>query len=308
MYLKQSFKVYRTAVFATLRNMGGNNLSLIAAGVGFFSMLSLFPALAALIALLSLIADPEVVIVQLEEMRELMPDDVFDILHAQIVGLVNTSSDTLGWTGAASIAVALWSARAGVGAMMHGMNVVYHNNGRATWRHYLRALMLTLALIFVGIVALLAVVIAPVVLAFLELGAFTSIAIDVVRWTLAALVVFAGIGLLYRFGPYREHKMKSLLTPGSLFAVVSLTGLSLAFSYYVTHFGNYNEVYGSIGAVIAMLVWLWLGSFLVLLGASLNAEIEAQMFPTPDKPLGDDPELDKPAGSVPEESSDSPVA
>ncbi len=308
MYLKQPLTVYRTAVFSTIRNMGRNNLSLIAAGVGFFSMLSLFPALAALIALLSLIADPEVVIIQLEEMRELMPDDVFDILHAQIVGLVNTSSDTLGWTGALSIAVALWSARAGVGSMMHGMNVVYHNNGRATWRHYLRALMLTVALIIVGLVALLAVVIAPVVLAFLELGAFTSVAIDVLRWTLALLVVFAGIGLLYRFGPYREHKMKSLVTPGSVFAVISLTGLSIAFSNYVAHFGNYNEVYGSIGAVIAMLVWLWLGSFLVLLGASLNAEIEAQMPPAPTTPMGEADEPEELSDTVLEQSNEAPPA
>ncbi len=285
-----TFAIRRSAVFAAFKNIGKNNLSLIAAGVAFYSMLSIFPALAAMIALLSLVADPEVVVVQLEEMRELMPDDVYDILNAQIVGLVNTSSDTLGWTGIISIMVALWSARAGVGAMIHGLNVVYDTEGRATMRHYLRAVVLTIALVGVGLVALLMVVVTPVVLSFLALGSFSSVVIDLLRWTVAIGVIFTGIGLLYRYGPNRRLKKTKLLTFGSIFAAVSWAALSIAFSYYVANFGNYNEVYGSIGAVIAMLMWLWISSFLVLLGASLNAETEARMaalVPVADAPEGD---------------------
>ena len=270
-----TFAHYRGAAFAAVRKTGPNNLSLIAAGVAFYSMLSIFPALAALIAVLSLVADPEIVVIQLEEMRELMPDDVYDILNTQIVGLVSTSSDTLGWTGIVSVMVALWSARAGVGAMIHGLNVVYDRKGRSTWRHYLRAILLTVALVGVGIVALLAVIIAPVVLAFFALGSFTAIIIDILRWGTAVAVIFVGIGLLYRYGPNRRPRRTRLFTPGSVFAAFSWAGVSIAFSYYVAHFGNYNEVYGSIGAVIAMLIWLWISSFLVLLGASFNAEIEA---------------------------------
>lgn len=271
-----TFTLYRKSVFAVVGKIGPNNLGLIAAGVAFYSMLSIFPALAALIAVLSLIADPDVVIAQLEQMRDLMPPDVYDILSAQIVGLVQTSSDTLGWTGIISVMVALWSARAGVGAMMHGLNVVHGKSSRGTWRHYLRAVLLTVALVAVGIIALLTVVIAPVVLSFFALGGFTSVIIDLLRWTIAIAVIFIGIGLLYRFGPNRRPKKTQILTPGSVVAAVSWAGLSIAFSYYVTHFGNYNEVYGSIGAVIAMLVWLWISSFLVILGASLNAELDLQ--------------------------------
>ncbi|MFK7765563.1 MAG: YihY/virulence factor BrkB family protein [Roseobacter sp.] len=277
MTVEPTFAIRRGALFAAFRKIGENNLSLIAAGVAFYSMLSIFPALAAMIALLSLVADPEVVVIQLEEMRELMPDDVYEILNAQIVGLVNTSSDTLGWTGIVSIMVALWSARAGVGAMIHGLNAVFDREGRATLRHYLRALMLTFTLVGVGVVALLMVVIAPVVLSFFALGAFSTVVIDLLRWTIAIAVIFIGIGLLYRYGPNRRPKKTRILTVGSVFAAVSWAGLSIAFSYYVANFGNYNEVYGSIGAVIAMLMWLWISSFLVLLGASLNAETEARM-------------------------------
>lgn len=284
------------ALFAAFGQIGRNNLGLIAAGVAFFSMLSLFPALAALIALLSLVADPAVVVVQLEELRELMPADVYDILNAQIVGLVSASSDALGWAGFVSVLAALWSARAGVGALIHGLNVVYDTEGRATWRHYVRALLLTVALVAVGVIALLTVVIAPVALSFLPLGSGTVVIIDLLRWVTAIAVIFVGIGLLYRYGPNRRPETTRMLTAGSVFAAVSWAVLSIGFSYYVGYFGNYNEIYGSIGAVIAMLVWLWISSFLVLFGAAWNAEIEARTanLPNATEPAAVDDFTDEP--------------
>ncbi|MFD2741518.1 YihY/virulence factor BrkB family protein [Sulfitobacter aestuarii] len=267
-------RVYWAALKASIAHISENNLGLIAAGVAFFGMLSLFPALAALIALLGLISDPVVVVAQLEEMRGLLPDDVYDILNTQVVGLVTARSDALGWAGIVSLAIALWSARAGVGAMMIGLNNVYYERNRNLARHYFSALMLTLALVAVGIVALLAVVVAPVVLAFFPLGPFGSLVVDIVRWGVAVIVLLAGVGVLYRFGPNRRGARVPWLTGGAVLAVLSWALVSIAFSYYVANFGNYNQVYGSIGAVIAMLIWLWISSFLILLGASLNAQIE----------------------------------
>ncbi|WVX50967.1 hypothetical protein ROLI_040680 [Roseobacter fucihabitans] len=266
------------AIVAAVKRIAINNLGLIAAGVAFYSMLSVFPALAALIAILSLIANPDVVVVQLEQVSGLMPVAVYDILNAQIVGLVSTSSGTLGWAGVISLGVALWSARAGVGAMMHGLNLVYDQEGRTSLRHYFRALVLTVCLLGVGVISLLTVVIAPIILSFFQLGAFASWVLDVLRWAVAVVVIFAGIGLLYRFGPNRKGVRIGWLTPGALMAGTSWALMSIGFSYYVANFGNYNEVYGSIGAVIAMLIWLWISSFLVLLGAALNAELEARQL------------------------------
>ena len=271
------FGIYKDAVVAAAGQIGRNNLGLISAGVAFFAMLSVFPGLAALIAILSLIANPAVVVAQLEEVRGLMPEDVYDILNAQIVGLVSTSSDTLGWAGLVSVAVALWSARAGVAALMQGLNAVYGTDARETWRHYARALLLTVSLVGVSIVALLTLVVAPVVLAFFPLGGVASAVAELLRWLIAIAVVFAGIGMLYRFGPNRRPMRTQFLTSGAVFAGFSWACVSIAFSFYVAHFGNYNEVYGSIGAVIAMLIWLWITSFLVLLGAALNAELEARL-------------------------------
>ncbi len=274
----------RAVFLAVGKQIANNNLGLIAAGVAFYSMLSVFPALAALIAILSLVADPAVVIVQLEEIRGLMPDAVYTILNKQIVTLVSASSGTLGWAGAVSLGVALWSARAGVGAMMHGLNLVYAQKGRSSIKHYLRALLLTVSLLGVGVVSLLTIVVTPIVLSFFPLGMLASFTIELLRWAIAIVVIFGGIGMLYRFGPNRKGIRIGWLTPGAVMAGTSWAVMSIAFSFYVAHFGNYNEVYGSIGAVIAMLIWLWISSFLVLLGAALNAEIERRRPALPPEP------------------------
>lgn len=188
--------------------IGDTNLALVSAGVGFFGMLSVFPAIAALIAVLSLVSDPDVVIAQLEDMQGFLPDDVYDIFHTQIVSLVTTSSDTLGWAGVISIAAALWSARAGVAAMMTGLNAVHGEKNRATVSHYLRAIFLTLALVGVGFVSLVTLVVAPVVLAFFPLGGVTGLIVEGLRWAIAVTVLLAGVSVLYRYGPNRSLKSR----------------------------------------------------------------------------------------------------
>lgn len=270
----RSLRGYASAAWYGLGDIARDNLMLIAAGVAFYSMLSLFPALAALIAVLSLVADPEVVVAQMEEVRQLMPSDVYEILHTQVVGLVGTSSDTLGWAGIISLLVALWSARTGVGAMMNGLDTVFGNAPRSNLGHYVRALWLTGALIGVGLVAVLMVVILPVALKFAVLGWIAALIIETTRWVVSITVIFIGIGLLYRHGPNRHRARPPWFSPGAVFAVLSWGAMSLVFSFYVREFGSYNEVYGSIGAVIAMQVWLWLSALVVLVGAVLNNQLE----------------------------------
>jgi membrane protein len=277
------FTRYFEAIRGSLLLISKNNVSLTSAGVAFFSMLSLFPALAALIALLGLISDPVFVIAQLEEVRGLLPDDVYDIINAQVVGLVTTQTETLGWAGLLSVLVALWSARAGVAAMIIGLNSVYGVPNRGMFRYYLTALFLTFLLVAVVIVAVISLIVTPVVLAFFPLGFVGMLLVDSVRWIVAVGVLLIGIGVLYRFGPNRRTDRVRWLSPGALVAVSSWIVLSIGFSYYVANFGNYNQVYGSIGAVIAMLIWLWISSFLVLLGAALNCQLAIEKEKAPPK-------------------------
>ncbi len=288
--------------------IGETNLVLVSAGVGFFGMLSLFPALAALIAVLSLVSDPDVVRSQLERMRGLLPPDVYDIFYVQIVRLVEARPDTLGWASAISIAVALWSARAGVAAMMTGLNAVHGERNRTTASHYIRAFLLTLALIGVGVVALVMLVVMPVVMAFFPLFGVAGYLVEGLRWAIAVGVLLAGVGVLYRYGPNRKPDRRSI-RPGAVVAVTSWALLSISFSYYVANFGNYNQVYGSIGAVIAMMVWLWLSSFLILLGAVVNAQVErhayGQMPPESTSPFED--LSDVPAEEIVDETPANPL-
>ncbi len=275
------FTLYWEAIKGSIALISASNLSLISAGVAFFSMLSLFPALAALIAMLGLIADPVFVVAQLEEVRGLLPNDVYEIINKQVVGLVTARSDTLGWAGLLSLLVALWSARAGVAAMMIGLNNVYGTKNRNMIWHYVRALFLTLMLVVVMIVAVISLIVTPVVLAFFPLGLVGTLLVDALRWIVAVGVLLAGAAVLYRFGPNRRGAKMRWFSAGALLAVSSWIVLSVGFSYYVSNFGNYNQVYGSIGAVIAMLIWLWISSFLVLLGGALNAQIELRREKAP---------------------------
>ena len=257
----------------------GQNLSLIAAGVAFFSMLAMFPGLAALIALFGLWADPVVIQEQIALLQGIIPDDILALVDGQLNRLTSAGATTLGWATALSILLALWSARAGVGAMMRGMNTIYHSPNRSFLRHYFAAFVLTLSLVSVAFVAGAAVVIAPLALAVLPIADQTAQIIDLVRWSAAIFVIAAGISLLYRYGPRkRGDRRAGWITPGAGFAVIIWAGASAAFSEYLANFGNYNEVYGSIGAVVALLMWLYLSAFLVLLGAALNAQLERRAF------------------------------
>ncbi len=251
------------------------NLSLVAAGVAFYALVSIFPAIAALIAIWGYVADPIALQDQLGIAQRLLPDDAFAILQEQIAALIGANDSTLQLTSLLSVLLAIWTARNGVAALIRGLNSIYHESHRRNpFRRYIVAILLTVLLIFVAILAFAAVVILPGVLAYFSIRPEIEIAITLIKWLVLLSVVLLGIGVLYRFGPNRRGAKVSWLTPGAIFALLLWAGGSIAFSVYLRNFGNFNEVYGSIGAVIALLFWFYISSYVVLLGAQLNAELE----------------------------------
>ncbi len=249
---------------------GAANLGLISAGVAFFGLFAVFPGMAALIAIFGLLADPSVVSEQLELLREVIPTQAYQLFSAQLNRLLSADTSALGLTTMVSIAIALWSTRAGVGALMSGVNAVSGRPDRGGVRHAFVAMLLTLALIFVAIVALLLVIGAPIVLALLPPEAQPGLVLEAIRWAIVLVVLLSALGLLYRYGPNRPVIRPGLLSPGAVLVVVFWFLASAGFSYYLTNFGRYNEVYGSIGAVVALLMWLYISAYLILLGAALN--------------------------------------
>lgn len=271
---KHNRRAWLKALGAVGTKMDDWNLGLISAGVAFYGLLAIFPALAAVIAIWGLVADPMVVDQQLELLINVMPEEAYRLIDAQIDALTRTTSTTLGWATVLSIFAAIWSTRAGVSALMRGLNAIYGTPNRKSWRHYIAALMLTVVLVLVALVALSAVVLTPILLSFIPLGGFAEFALRVCRWIVAVGVLLVGLSIVYRFGPNRSCVRMRWLTPGAIAVVVLWAVASVAFSEYLSNFGNYNEVYGSIGAVIALLMWLYISAFLLLLGAGLNVELE----------------------------------
>lgn len=266
------------ATFDVLRqvvdDLGEKNAGLISAGVAFYGLFAIFPGIAATIALFGLLADPAVVDSQLDLMRGLMPPGVFTLFETQIADLLSARSTTLGLTTIVSILVALWSARTGVAALIRGLNAIFDRPNRGSIRHVFVALFMTICLVGIAIVALLAVVVAPVLIAFLPAGAYNVILLEMIRWLVAITVLFMGLGVLYRYGPNRRYARLGWITPGAFAVVILWIAVSIGFSIYVANFSTYNEVYGSLGAVIALLFWFYLSAYLILAGGALNVTLD----------------------------------
>ena len=255
-------------------DLGEKNASLIAAGVAFYGLFAVFPGIAATISLFGLFADPIVVEAQLELMQGLMPAGVFSLFEAQVDRLLSARTTTLGLTTLISIGLALWSARTGVAALIRGLNAIFERPNRGSIRHVLVALLLTLCLVGIAIVALLMLVVAPITLAVIPFETDTGFWLEVIRWIVAISVLFVGLGVLYRYGPNRRFSRLSWVTPGAFIVVAVWLGMSAVFTIYVANFGTYNEVYGSLGAVIALLFWFYLSAYLILAGGAINVALD----------------------------------
>lgn len=265
---------YYNIVRQVIDDLGEKNASLIAAGVAFYGLFAIFPGIAATISLFGLFADPAVVDSQLDLMSGIMPPGVFALFEAQIDGLLNAGSATLGFTTLISIGLALWSARTGVAALIRGLNAIFDRPNRGSVRHVLVALVMTICLMGMTIIALLAVVVAPILLAIIPFDTDRGLLLDIIRWLVAVGVLFLGLGMLYRYGPNRRFARLNWITPGAFLVVVMWIAMSAAFSAYVANFSTYNEVYGSLGAVIALLFWFYLSAYLILVGGALNVTLD----------------------------------
>jgi membrane protein len=251
-----------------------SEIGLIAAGIGFFGFLAIFPALAAVITIWGFAADPSVVQTQLDLARDYMPRDAFDLLNGQVQRILAANTSSLGVTTLVSTLFALWSARAGVSALISGLNAIYRLPGRSGLRHVLRAFVLTMVLIGLVLSGMLLAVVVPLLLGFLPLGSRAALALGAANFLLGMLLVMLSIALAYRLGPNHPKggKRPRIFSAGLFLALALWISVSRGLVFYLANFADYNQVYGSIGAVVALLMWFYLSAYAVLLGASLNAE------------------------------------
>jgi membrane protein len=260
-----------------IRQVKEDNLALVAAGVAFYGFLALFPALAALVSIYGLIADPVQVQEQMASVSGAMPGEALTIVEGQLEAVASASDTGLSWTLVLGLLLTIWAANKGMRGLVKALNIAYDEDEK---RGFIKLNAFTLLLTFgaiVSVVVAIALIAAlPALLGTLNLGRGAEIAVDIARWPLLAGLVFMGLTVLYRFAPAREDAKWRWVTPGSILATVLWLIVSLAFSIYVANFGSYNETYGTLGAVAIMLIWFFLSAFVILLGAEVNGEAEHQ--------------------------------
>ena len=254
-----------------------DNLSVVSAGCAFYALFAVFPALSALIALYGLTADPASVEQQFGALSSVLPPQAYQMVIDQIGRLAETSSQSLGWGLAVSLGIALWSVSNLTQAMFAALNIAYEEpERRRLLRFYLSAFTFAILGILSGAAMLLAIVYVPILFAYAGYSDGFETTVRVARWPLLALIVLTLLALLYRYGPCRRSAKWPWVTAGSVFATVLWLIASAGFSFYVSHFANYDRIYGSLGAVVVLLFWLYLSFYIVLLGAEINAELELQ--------------------------------
>lgn len=255
--------------------IGDNNVSIVSAGVAFYAFLAVFPAIGALVSIYGLAMDPQSLQGQLERISQVIPQQAFSILQSQLEQLVSTSGNALSWSLVIGILLSLWSANKGTKSMFTGLDIAYDtNNTRGFIRQNALTLLFTFLAVVVVIVSIAVIVIFPAIVGHLGLPSNIENLIAYGRWFILAALVIYFIAAVYKYAPSKETPSFKWVLPGALLATFLWLIASWGFSFYVKNFGSYGEVYGSISAVVVLLLWLFLTSFIILLGAELNSEIE----------------------------------
>jgi membrane protein len=252
-----------------------DNLGLLAAGVAFYAMLAIFPSVIALVTVYALVADPGRIAGQIEPVASLLPPEAQTLLIGQLREAAEASGGSLSFGLIISIAAALWAASGGVGALMTGINAVYNEEEKRGFvKLKAMALGLTLGAICVVILSMFLVAAFPPVMSFLNLEGPGRAMAEVLRWVLLITIVAGGLAVFYRLGPSRDGAKMRWVSWGAAIALVIWLLGSVGFSLYVSNFADYNKTYGTLAAVVILMLWLYLSAYVILLGAEIDSELE----------------------------------
>ena len=246
-------------------------------GVAFFALLAAFPAIAAIVSLYGLFADASTIGRHLSLLSGILPGGVLKLIADQITLISRQGNETLGTAFVVSLLIAVGSANSGMAALFDALNVVYdEEEKRSLVRFYATTVLFTLAGIIFVIVAIAGIVVLPLVLRLVGLAATTEWLIAILRWPVLLATIVVSLACIYRYGPSRKDARWRWVTWGSVVGALLWIAASMLFSWYVATFDSYNKTYGSLGAAIGFMVWLWISAVIVLLGGELNAEMEHQ--------------------------------
>ncbi|WP_182084056.1 YihY/virulence factor BrkB family protein [Aureimonas sp. ME7] len=281
---------WKDVLWRTVEEFSHDRLMLVSAGVTFYVLLALFPAITAMVSIYGLFTDASNFGDQMQVLSGFLPGGAMDIIGEQMARVASKSDGKLGLGLVFGLGIALWSANAGMKTLFDALNIVYEEEEKRSFiKLTLVSLLFTLSTLVFLILALACVVLLPIVFEFVGLGAIEPWLLFL-RWPILLVVVAAGLSVVYRMGPSRTTARWRWVSWGAVVAAVLWVIFSIGFSFYAQNFGNYDETYGSLGAAIGFMTWIWVSTMVVLLGAELNAELEHQTArdttTSPAKPMG----------------------
>ncbi len=268
---------WRDVAVRTGKQVKSDNVLLMAAGVAFYALLALVPALVAIVSIYGLVADPAEVGTQVDDALSAAPAQVRDLVDEQLTSVTEQSSGGLGFGLAIGLALALWSASGGMKHLMTAVNVAYdeeETRGFVALRG--QAMLMTVGAVAFVVMAVGVITVVPALLEDTSLGGATKVLVSILRWPLLGATLVGGLAVLYRYAPDRKEARWVWTGPGTLVAVVLWLVASIGFSIYTSNFGSYGETYGSLGAVVVLMLWLMISAAAVIIGAEINAEAEHQ--------------------------------
>jgi membrane protein len=276
---------WRDIFWRTWLEVNRDRLPTVAAGVTFYTLLAIFPAVGAFVSLYGLFADVSVVREQLNDLAAFVPREVLKLVGDQMMRLATRENAGLSLALALSVLLSLWTANAGIAALFNGLNIAYDETEK---RNFVvrRAITYAFTAALVLFVTLVTAVLVAVPIYLRQLGLIDSW-LAPFRWVVLTALAASAVAVLYRFGPSRERARWRWVRWGAALAAVGWIGGSLGFSWYVNHVAHYDATYGSLGAAVGFMMWIWFSVMVVLVGAELNAEIEHQtaLVSTPGAPL-----------------------
>ena len=256
-----------------LRSIRENRLLATAGSVAFFALMAIFPALATIVSLYGLFADPHAIPERLAILAGVVPASVIDLLKQHILSLAENHISTLNIAFLIGVLVSMWSANSGVSALFDALNVVHGSKEtRGLLQFYTRTLAITLGSVVYGVLVLIGVL--PHVFSFMGLSQRADSLAAFFRWPVTLLIVMIGLSIVYRIGPSRSDARWRWVTLGSALAAVLLVAVSMIFTWYMAEFNSYDRIYGSLGAIVGFMTWIWLSVVIVLIGAELDTAIE----------------------------------
>lgn len=273
-------RTFTSVAIAVWAKLSEHNISILSAAVAFYSFLSIFPAIAALVSLYGLVADTNDIVRQLNALQVILPGEATALISERLKVLEQGAHPAFGVGLMVSVGISIWSARYATGTLMTALNVAYAvTEERGIVLFNAVALSLTVALIVLtgGAVILIAVI--PLLLSYLPIPTDWQAAAMLIRWPLLVCMIIAIVALLYRYASNRSEPGWDLFSAGGLLATTGLIAGSYAFSTYVSTFAAYQRTYGSLGAVAVLMTWLWISAYSILAGAELNAEIGRRLSP-----------------------------